>query len=134
MPPKSADSPASLRVVPRPRISSLGLTRSDQVLLAVFTFAFCGLLTVHWVRLSNWGTRPVEVEHLESQPLDYQINLNTADRLELMQLGGIGETLADRIIDDRERRGDFANIDDLQRVKGIGPKTVEKLRPYVRVD
>lgn len=122
----------TFRIVPRPRVSWLGLTRGDQVLLASFAAVIGLLLAAHWALLSHWGQRPVEVEHLEGQSLDYQIDVNTADRLELMQLEGIGETLADRIVDDRETNGPFETIDDLQRVKGIGPKTVEKLRPFAR--
>ncbi|MFQ5730955.1 MAG: ComEA family DNA-binding protein, partial [Planctomycetaceae bacterium] len=104
-----------------------------QLLLGTFATVIGSLLAAHWALLSNWGTRPVEVEHVEAQPLDFQIDLNTATHLELMQLEGIGEMLAERILADREQNGPFDSIDDLRRVKGIGPKTVEKLRPYVRV-
>lgn len=138
-PPQSQDaekplpSPDVLRVVPRPRISHLGLTRSDQLLLGTIATVIGLLLAAHWALLSNWGTQPVEVERVEPQPLNYQIDVNTATRLELMQLDGIGEMLAERIIADRDRNGPFADVDDLRRVKGIGPKTVEKMRPYVRI-
>lgn len=63
-----------------------------------------------------------------------RINLNTASRAELDLLPGIGPALADRIVGDREARGPFASIDDLQRVGGIGPRTVERLRELARAD
>jgi competence protein ComEA len=48
------------------------------------------------------------------------VNLNTATQAELETLPGIGPTLAQAIIDERERSGGFAAVDDLRRVPGIG--------------
>ncbi|HET6323107.1 MAG TPA: helix-hairpin-helix domain-containing protein, partial [Planctomycetaceae bacterium] len=50
------------------------------------------------------------------------------------QIQGIGDALARRIVADREENGPFQSVEDLGRVKGIGPKTLEHLRPWVRVD
>ena len=55
------------------------------------------------------------------------INLNTASEAELDLLPGIGPALAGRIIAERERGGRFTSLRDLQRVRGIGPVTAEKL-------
>jgi competence protein ComEA len=60
------------------------------------------------------------------------IDVNQANPAELQRLPGIGPTLAQRILEERAR-APFAAVDDLRRVKGIGPKTLEKLRPYVTV-
>ncbi len=59
------------------------------------------------------------------------LNINTASAEELQTLPNIGERMAERIIDYRTEHGDFASVDALQDVKGIGPKTIEKLRPFV---
>lgn len=48
------------------------------------------------------------------------------------RLPGIGPALAARIVADRAARGPFGGPEGLSRVKGIGPKTVERLRPYFR--
>ncbi len=61
------------------------------------------------------------------------INLNTAGLAELDSLPGIGPTLAQRIIDERERHGPFARVEDLLRVSGIGPAVLEKIRDLVTV-
>jgi len=60
------------------------------------------------------------------------IDINRAPWAELTLLPGIGETLARRIIASRESEGRFQSIEDLARVHGIGPKTVEKIRPFIR--
>jgi len=59
------------------------------------------------------------------------LNINTATVEELQTLPNIGEATAQRIIDYRTQHGNFASVDALQDVKGIGAKTVEKLRPFV---
>ncbi len=61
------------------------------------------------------------------------VNLNTASVQQLMELPGIGETLAGRIVAYREEDGPFLRIDQIMAVSGIGPGTYEKLRGYVRV-
>ncbi len=60
--------------------------------------------------------------------------MNTATWVEWIQLQGIGEMLAHRIVEDREQNVPYRSIDDLQRVKGIDPKIVEKLRPWLTLE
>ena len=57
-----------------------------------------------------------------------RIDINVAGEAELQLLSGIGPTLAARIVADREANGAYASVDELQRVRGIGERTVEKLR------
>lgn len=61
------------------------------------------------------------------------ININTAAQAELELLPGIGPALAGRILEYRSQHGGFKSIADLDNVKGIGPKTLAKLTPLVRV-
>lgn len=63
-----------------------------------------------------------------------RININTATASELELLPGIGPAMASRIIEYRKTNGRFRNVEDLDDVKGIGPRTLEKLRPLIRVE
>ena len=62
------------------------------------------------------------------------ININTASQTELEQLPGIGVAMSQRIIDYRTQYGSFDSIDELQNVKGIGPKVFAKIKDYVTVN
>ena len=62
------------------------------------------------------------------------INLNTASTRELMQLPGIGEALAARIILYREETGGFLSIEEIKEVSGIGDARFEDIRDYITVE
>jgi len=59
------------------------------------------------------------------------VNINTASQAQLEELPGIGPTKAKAIIDYRLLNGPFLRIEDLEKVKGIGPKTLENIRAKV---
>jgi competence protein ComEA len=61
------------------------------------------------------------------------IDINHATATELQRLPGVGPAMSSRILLVREQRP-FRSVDELRRVPGIGAKTLEKLRPFVKVD
>ncbi len=61
------------------------------------------------------------------------IAINTATAEELAQLPGVGPSTAAAILAYRQERGGFSSINELNEVKGIGPKKLEKMRPFVRL-
>ena len=63
-----------------------------------------------------------------------KVNLNTATLEELMTLDRIGPKYAQRIIDYRETYGPFEKIEDIMKVKGIGPKTFEANKDKITVE
>ena len=60
-----------------------------------------------------------------------RIDINAANTSDLQLLPGIGPTLADRILLERQLNGRFEAVEDLDRVPGIGPKIVESISEYV---
>ncbi|MCE2401916.1 helix-hairpin-helix domain-containing protein [Candidatus Poribacteria bacterium] len=62
------------------------------------------------------------------------LNINTASAEELETLSGIGPQMAQRIIQYREEHGNFTSVDALTKVKGLGEKTLEKLKPFISVE
>jgi competence protein ComEA len=89
------------------------------------------LLGVHAWGYLRWGTRPTDLD--PDRGLAYRIDLNRADRAELLQLPGVGPNLAARIEAYRRENGGFRSVDELRRVQGVGPATVARLRPWVCV-
>src|SRR5436190_18774426 len=61
------------------------------------------------------------------------ININTATKAELESLPRIGPAIAQRIIDYRTAHGPFAQIEDIQDVKGIGPATFKQIKDLITV-
>ncbi len=61
------------------------------------------------------------------------VNINTADAAALDALPGVGPSTAAKIVADREANGPFTSADDLGRVSGIGPKKLEALKDFIRV-
>jgi competence protein ComEA len=62
------------------------------------------------------------------------MNLNRATERQLRQVRGIGPVLADRILAHRMEHGDFTEVEELVEVSGIGPRTLERVRPYFFVE
>ncbi len=63
-----------------------------------------------------------------------RIDVNSAEEAQLDLLPGIGPRLAARIVEERRTEGAFASVDELVRVVGLGPRLVERLRPYAVAD
>lgn len=66
-------------------------------------------------------------------PATGTVNINTAGVSELDTLPGIGPAYANAIINYRTANGPFVRIDDIVKIKGIGPKTFEKLKSRITI-
>ena len=139
-PDRSIDGRRTQVTIPRSRNGStdnsdeitLWLRRADQLLLGVLLIALLVLLVLFRWKLS--GSNRAEIEIVSQQPREYfySIDVNNASWVEWAQLDGIGDKLAKRIVQDREDRGPFDSIGDIRRVRGFGPKLIEKLRPFLK--
>ncbi len=112
----------------------LWLRRGDRLFVGVLAGAALILMGVHWGRLSGWGSKPIDIEHLPQAAYQYEIDINRATWVEWAQFNGVGETLAKRIVADREANGDFDSVEDLLRVKGIGRQKFTGMRRHLRVE
>jgi len=117
--------------------------KANVVFFAVFALFLCfiaGLLVGRHSYSGNVLTGHSEAVDIPSpsgqtEPPEQigKINLNTATVTLLQSLPNIGETLAKRIVEYREENGDFAAIEDLLQVKGIGQARLEEIRQYITV-
>jgi competence protein ComEA len=103
--------------------------RRDLALIALL-LGVTGFLGVHvWVTRFGRGDEDIQVRVGSS---DYKVDVNAASELELTLLPGIGPGLARRIAETRTRVGRFNGPEDLRKIRGIGPKTLEAMLPAVR--
>ena len=110
----------------------LWLRRTDQLVVGTLLVALVILLTIHWLRLSRWGTVSIELTSQQPREYFYSLDINSASWVEWAQLDGIGEKLAKRIVADREERGPFRDASDVGRVRGIHFKQLESMKPFLR--
>lgn len=109
----------------------LVLRRVDQAVAAAIIAASLAGLGGYWVWQGSIRGRVIEIERAEPIAIDTRIDINTADWPELCLMPGIGEALAQRIVEDRAENGPFLELDDLRRVRGIGPRTLDGMKPYL---
>ena len=119
---------------------------SKAIIFIVFIGFICILLGVFLGRNSTnnyitlkQATEPVS--HIEkSEETDLvntqadtlgKININTASLSLLTELPGIGESIAQRIIDYREANGPFSQLSDIKNVEGIGDKRFSQIEQFI---
>jgi len=108
------------------------LKRLDQAVIAAVTLVALVSVGLYW--LANGGARGhlIEIDRAAPQTAQFSLDINKAGWAEFMVLPGVGETLARRIVETRDTGGPFADIEELRRVRGIGPRTLDEIRPYLR--
>lgn len=115
----------------RPPWPRLFLRRLDQAVAAALIAASLAAMGAYWVWQGRIRGRLVEIDQAEPIAIETRIDINTAGWPELSLMPGIGEALAQRIVEDRQENGPFLELNDLRRVRGIGPVTLEGMKPYL---
>lgn len=96
---------------------------------------FAAVLVAFWLMGMSWlGEYPLRIDEIEPMPLEYRLDINTADHAMLQLLPGIGPSIAQNVLEYRSRGEPFRAPDDLQRVRQIGPYTAGRIAPWVRFD
>jgi competence protein ComEA len=109
-----------------------GLLRRPDQAAAAGVLALGVAIVMGWLAMQgDMGRRLVEADRPVLKTAQFQADINTAEGPELLQLPGVGEQMVQRVMKSRREKGCFETIEDLRRVRGIGPKTLEKLRPYL---
>lgn len=96
--------------------------------IGLLSFIFCILIATPKIIFAE-GAEEVESEALSEE----KININNATQEELAQLKGVGEKLANRIIEYRDQHGPFEKIEDILKVKGLGEKFLEENHDRITV-
>lgn len=114
------------------------ITKTEWILLGVTGAFLCFVLALFFhdrAQLRTAGIETaVEVPQEEILPDLSPLDLNAATEEELAQLPGIGEELARRIVEYRERSGPFETVEELMKVSGIGEGKLAGLEGRVTVN
>jgi competence protein ComEA len=103
----------------------------DQAAVAALVaFALVGM-GVYWFVQGGHRGELIEIERAEPLTAHYLVDINKAGWPEFAELPELGETLARRIVESRAEAGPYGDHEDLLRVNGIGPRTLERLKPYL---
>lgn len=133
-PPVTPAGPASVAAESLPAKDQLAAdktARSERLGICMVVGALWIFLFLHaWLARRAGGS--IELHRLPERQFEFRLDVNSANAIEFQHLPGIGPKLAERIVDDRQRNGRFDSIEDLRRVKGIGVKTLEAMRPYLK--
>ena len=116
---------------PPPTPSDALIRPRERRTATVLTAGALALMAAGWWRHAGDAGGMIDIDRATPLTAKFQVNVNQADWPELMQLPGVGRTLAERLIAEREERGEFQSVEELTRVDGIGPRTIERIRPYL---
>ena len=121
--------------------SFIYITKLNELTKIIFCLVIAIFTITHHAQAAPCFNNPqaafdylIAQENVETQAIAQAgVNINRANEAELTSLHGIGSSKAQAIILYREMFGDFKNVDELAKVKGIGAKTIEKNRARLKV-
>jgi len=105
---------------------------SDQIVIGTLHGLLLLAFGCYWGMQGGLTGRWIEFEQAPSPSFAYLVDINAAEWPELSQLPGIGQTLAQRIVETRTQHGPYRVYSDLLRVQGIGQKKLDAIKPYLQ--
>ena len=112
----------------------MNLTRQERAALIFLTATFLLGLVVSFHKTRIRQPRIEIVSTAEKKvPVLTTVNINSATRQELIRLKGIGPSLAEAVIDYREKNGRFLFKSDIMKVRGIGKAKFESIKDSISV-
>jgi len=105
--------------------------RSAQLATAFLLGLAFALLGIQMWSMSRWSTRPLDLNR--EKQFRYRIELNQANREQLLQVPGIGDRTAEKIEAYRKENGPFRGKAELTNIRGIGPAKYEKMGDWLTV-
>ncbi|MEM9411135.1 MAG: helix-hairpin-helix domain-containing protein [Planctomycetota bacterium] len=108
------------------------LNRDDQLVSAVILTLMAISMGIYWILFLFQNHGIIDFEDLPSREAELVVDINSAHWPELAILPGIGEKLAQSIVDHRSLNGSFTSPEQLIEVDGIGPKKMEAIQPFIR--
>ena len=116
----------------------MGKVTKTEIFLLVLTLLFAALSAALFFtgrpQSEGYTVTAQRGDDSPRQPESCPLNINTATAGQLETLDGIGQVLAQRIVDYRNANGPFASVDDLLEVNGIGPGILEAIRPQITTE
>src|SRR3954469_18580338 len=116
---------------PQPSAWRPVLRRMDQAMVALLVGCALAGMGVYWFVQGGPRGELIEIDRAEPLTARYLVDINKAEWPELAEVPNLGESLARRIVDSRQTQGAYKGNDDLLRVRGIGQRTLERLKPYL---
>lgn len=104
------------------------------ILIFVGLVSLCGVTLSYYQKHSSIQTSKIDKFIQEKILKDKILNINTATKDELVKLPGIGEKIAQGIIEYRQSHGNFTSIDGLKNIKGISNNKLEKIKGCLTVE
>lgn len=107
-------------------MSHKGSTSAGPATITLSTLIFLCTISLQVARSPDPRSRPGDAV------VQDRLDPNTSDWFELAQLPAIGPAMAERITEVRRGGRSFSSLQDLRSIRGLGPKTLHKLEPYLR--
>ena len=114
-------------------MSGMGKINKTEILLLILSAVCClAMAVVHQEKpAAGYYEVTTETRREVRETAVEKVNINTAAQEELETLPGIGEVLAQRIVEYREEHGAFTAAEDLLAVEGIGEKRLDEIRECI---